>query len=171
MSLHSLLLPARLGTLIEVHDCHTRARFWGGPPPRFLLWHIPGHCWTWTGLQAAFVSLHDRFTVPNSAHKVVCGVLRRWFDFLSSQRCLWGFLHTVRWVLLEPARFPQSPMKGQWGDSTGGELPLLLLLSFLDGAEDFFPSPWLTGLLGGPQGHWWPSRWILEGVWSKHFQL
>ena len=70
VSSHRLLFlfPGRCRTYIEVHYCHDRVRFWGGSSPNFLLWLIAGHCWTRTELQAAFVSRHDRCTMPVSGH-------------------------------------------------------------------------------------------------------
>ena len=57
-------------------------------PPDSSCGSIHENCWTWTGLQATFVSLDNRLTVLNSTHRFVCGDLRRWLVFLSSQRGL-----------------------------------------------------------------------------------
>ena len=73
--LHDLLDPGRLGPCVEVYDCHDKAGVWGGLPPSFFLWFTPSQCRTWTGLQAAFVSPHNRLMsqiLPTELYEGAC---------------------------------------------------------------------------------------------------
>ena len=61
-----------------------------------------------------------------------------------------------------PPGFPQSHSRGQEGDSLGCALPTLLSLSLLDGDENIFTSPLVTGFLGGPQSS------LQGGPWKEY---
>ena len=65
--------------------------------------------------------------------------------------------------------FSELPGRGQGRYSPVWALPGLLSLYLWDGDENDFLSPLLTWFLGGPQSHWWSSRWILEGVCDEKF--
>ena len=156
--LHRFFGPGRLGAFVEVHDCHARARCWGGLPPSFPLWLIPGCFGTLTRIQDAFVHSHHRLTVPILPTKLSVGAWEvPWLPVQSEEplRALW----------MSPYGGPSSaPLVSsltceQAGRGlTEGDLSLLLSLSLPGGAEDVFPSPRLTGFLIGPQSHRWLSR-------------
>ena len=61
-----------------------------------------------------------------------------------------------------PLGFPQSHIRGQGGDSPGWALPTLFSLSILDGDENVFTSPLVTGFLGGPQSS------LQGGPWKEY---
>ena len=116
--LYGFLFHGRLGPFIKFHYCHARVGVWESPFPSFLLWHIPDHCWTWTAqrLQTAFVSPHDTFIVPDSAHKGVHRCLRRWLVSLSSQRDLWGLKDATR---QGSSHDSLGFLAGPWGSGEG----------------------------------------------------
>ena len=63
-----------------------------------------------------------------------------------------------------PPGFPQSHIRGQGGDCPGWALPTLLSLSLLDGNENVFTRPLVTGLLGGPQSGLQGEPWKAYAV-------
>ena len=71
------------------------------------------------------------------------------------------------WVLPELPGLPHSPVRVWEGASPGRDLPLLLLLSLLHAAEEVLPSPWLIGLLRGPQIHSSTTRYFPGGSDDK----
>ena len=62
-----------------------------------------------------------------------------------------------------------SIIRWQGGDSPGWALPTLLSLSLLDGDENVFTRPLVTGLLGGPQSVLQGETWKAYAV--STFQL
>ncbi|CAM9120221.1 unnamed protein product [Rangifer tarandus platyrhynchus] len=114
----------------------------------------------WAGLQAAFVSLHNRLTVPNSApkgvmwgpEKVACLPVQSEGPLRASGCFQLRFLPG-------PPRFSQLPGRGQGRYSSGWALPGLLSLSLLDGDENVFLSPLLTWVFG-----WSPESLVIFKV-------